>query len=430
MALSSIVAGVAELGLGAALIQAIQLARVQIARIASALLLLNGVAAALIFIAAPFLASVFNQPQLEPLVRVLSVQFLLGALAAVPEALAQREMRFRWLAGIELASGLAMSAVTLILALSGAGVWSLALGALAGSVLRTLVLILGGTFVFPALDLRGIGALVRFGGAWSASRFAWQLTYQADVLIAGRFLSQELVGLYSVALNLANMPLQKAMGIINPIAFPALSKLQADLPHLRRRLLEAIRLLAFGSIPLLWGLSAVAPEFVHIVLGQGWSGVIFPLQVIAVVAPLRIVATLFATAVSALGRPGVELVNTLVGLVVAGAAFLIGVWWGLAGLSFAYLTAVCASFAITFPRISRVVEIPIGQVAAACRTSIIAGVVMLIVVYGLRAALAGLSEVWRLPVLIMAGALTHICVLSVLDPAIWRQASKAVAARA
>ncbi len=427
---TSIVAGVAELGLGAALIQAQQITRVQIARIGGALLLFNAAAAAAVFLTAPLLAGVFNQPQLERLVQVLSAQFLLAALSAVPEALANRAMRFRWLAGVEFAVGLTTSAVTLILALLGAGVWSLALGALAGSVLRAAALIIGGTLIFPVLDLRGIGGLIRFGGAWSATRFAWQLTYQADVLIAGRFLGQEAVGLYSVAVNLANMPLQKAMSIVNPIVFPALSKLQQDLPHLRRSLVEGIRLLGFGAIPLLWGLSAVAPEFVHIVLGPNWAGVILPLQMVAIVAPLRIVATLFATAVSAVGRPEVELANTLVGLVVFVAAFLTGVWWGIEGLSIAYLAAVCLSFAITFPRISRVVDLSMGQVGAACRSSVAAGIVMLLAVYGFRIALEDLSEVWRLPVLIIAGASTHILVLSVLDPSIWREASRAAATRA
>jgi teichuronic acid exporter len=426
----SIVGGVAELGLGAALVQSPQLTRSQIARIAGALCWFNGAAAAATYVGAPVIAAAFKQPGLENLIRLLSAQFLLAALAAVPEALAQRELKFRWLAGIELVSGVTTSAATLALALSGAGVWSLAVGALVGNALRTTILAFGGTFVFPALDLRGIGALLRFGGAWSGARFAWQLTYQADVLIAGRFLSQEAVGLYAVAVNLANMPLQKAMGIINPVAFPALSKLQEDLPQMRRRLLHAIRLLGFGTIPLLWGLSAVTPEFVHIVLGPDWADVTLPLQVIAVVAPLRMVATLFATALSALGRPEVELMNTLVGLAVFGGAFLIGVQWGVPGLSFAYLTGVCLSFAATFPRISRVVQIPLAQVGAACRSSIFAGVVMLLVVYGVRLALEDLAEVWRFPVLIIAGALTYMSVLSVLDPAIWREAFKAVGARA
>jgi teichuronic acid exporter len=430
MAISSIVAGIAELGLGAALIQAQQLTRTQISRIAGALLLFNSAAALTICLAAPMLAVVFNQPQLERLVQALSVQFLLAGFAAVPEALAHREMRFRWLAGIELAAGLTTSGTTLTLALSGAGVWALALGALAGSLLRTAMLAVRGPLIFPTLNLRGIAALVRFGGAWSLTRFAWQLSYQADVLIAGRFLSQEVVGLYAVAVNLANMPLQKAMSIINPVAFPALSKLQDDRPHLRRRLVEAIRLLGFGTIPLLWGLSAVAPEFVQIVLGPGWVGVILPLQIIAFVAPVRIVATLFATAVSALGRPEIELVNTLVGLVVFVAACLIGVWWGITGLSVAYATAVCLSFAVTFPRISRVVEVPIVQIGVACRSSITAGIMMLLAVYGLRMFLDDLSHVWRLPVLIIAGALTHISALFFLDPAIWREAFRAVVARA
>ena len=156
----------------------------------------------------------------------------------------------------------------------GAGVWALAFGALAGSAPARGAVDLRGRFRPPALDLRGIGALVRFGGAWSATRFAWQLNYQADVLIAGRFLSQEAVGLYSVAVNLANMPLQKAMSIINPIAFPALSKLRQDCPicgvaSSRRDPIAGVR-----NHPVAVGLRSLSRPSWCRRAGPGWAGVI------------------------------------------------------------------------------------------------------------------------------------------------------------
>src|SRR5262249_33733739 len=154
------------------------------------------------------------------IVQVSASQFLLAALAAVPESIAYREMRFRWLATTDITAGLATSATTLALAVAGAGVWALVIGNLIGLTARTAMLLAGGTVVRPQFTLRGMSQFMKFGGAWSASRFAWQLTYQADVLIAGRLLTQDAVGLYSVAVQLANLPLQKAMSVLNQVAFP------------------------------------------------------------------------------------------------------------------------------------------------------------------------------------------------------------------
>lgn len=432
MALASVVvsifAGIAELGLGASLIQARTVMQNDLARVAGALLVLNGACGAIVVVAAPLFAEVFGHPRLELIVQVSSARFLLGALAAIPEALGYRDLRFRWLAATDIASGLAASTATLVLALFGAGVWALVWGGLAGQTVRTATLILGSKFVRPSFALSGIGQLVRFGGAWSAARFAWQLTYQTDVLIAGRFLGQGAVGIYAVAAQLANLPLEKTMGIVNQVAFPAIAKLQEELPRMRHRMLGAIRLLGFCAIPILWGVGSVAPEFVDVVLGDQWQAVILPLQLIAIVAPLRILATLFATAISALGRADVELVNTLMSLVAFVGALLVGVRWGVDGLAGAYAGAVTLSFLLTFPRTARIVGIPLREIFVTCRSSVVCGVAMLTAVGGARFALDNIPEWLRLAILTGLGAAVYVGTLFALDRAIWTDARKVVAA--
>ena len=432
MALSAVVmstfAGIAELGLGASLVQARNPTRIDLARVSGALILTNSAYALTVCLGAPVLSDAFGQPDLRRIVQVSSAQFILGALAAVPESLAYREMRFKWLAAADIAAGVATSAITLVLAVSGFGVWALVLGNLAGIAVRTVMLIAGGTVVRPDFSLRGIGPYLRFGGAWSVSRFAWQLTYQADVLIAGRFLSHEAVGLYSVAVQLANLPLQKTMSILNQVAFPAIARLQEELPRMRRRLLEAIRLLGLGATPALWGVCAVAPEFVAIVLGKQWSAVALPMQAVALVAPLRIVSGIFSTALSALGRADMSLANNLVSLVVFALAFLYGVRWGLEGLAGAYAVAVVISFVLNFPRSSRVLGISARQLCAACRSSLISGLAMLAAVTCARLAVHDLSEIIRLPALIALGAVAYLGTSSLLDRAAWTDVKKLVAA--
>lgn len=423
----SIFAGVAELGLGASLIQARNPTQQDLTRVAGALLLLNLACAAIVCLSAPLFAKAFGSPRLELIIQISSVQFLLSAIAAIPEALAYRDMRFRWLAVADIASGLATSATTLVLALSNAGVWALILGNLGGYAVRTTILLLGGTMVRPTFLLRGIGQFVRFGGAWSGARLAWQLTFQADVLIAGRVLSQEAVGAYSVAVQLANLPLQKAMGIVNQVAFPTMARLQAELPRMRQRMLASIRLLGFGTIPVLWGFGAVAPEFVEVVLGDQWAAVILPLQLIAIVAPLRMLATLLATAVSAIGRADVELVNTLVSLAVFVAAFLLGVRWNLNGLAVAYVLATSLSFVLNFPRTALVVGISARQIGAASRSAVISGSAMLVATVAARFGLIGVSEWLRLSVLVAVGAVTYFVMMLLIDRAVWADARKVIA---
>jgi teichuronic acid exporter len=423
MALSAVImsvfAGIAELGLGASLIQARNPTREDLARVSGALFLLNGTCMLIICASAPLFAQIFGHPSLERIVQVSSLQLALGALGSVPESIAYREMRFRWLAAIDITSGLVTSGTTLALALLGVGVWALVIGNLAGLAMRTVVLLAGGTVVAPQLRLRGMGHFLRFGGAWSASRFAWQLTYQADVILAGRLLTQEAVGLYSVAAQLANLPLQKAMSVLNQVAFPAIARLQEELPRMRRRLLDAIRLVGFGAIPALWGISAVAPEFVAAVLGKHWNAAVLPLQTVALVAPLRIVAGLFSTAICALGRADLDLINNVITLVMFPIVLICGVHWGVSGLAISYALAVVASCVLNFPRMFRTVGIPARQVLGAFGMSLLAGVGMLVAVAVARYGLGDLPDATRLAVLIAVGGAAYLGLLSILDRAIW-----------
>ena len=411
----SIVAGIAELGLGVSLVQARDLARGDLARVCGALVIMNVACAAIVCLGAPLFAGIFGHPRLALIIQVSSIQFLLTAIAAVPESIAYREMRFKWLAAADVLAGLATSGTTLALALSGSGVWSLVLGNLAGVAARSGMLLAAGTGVWPVFQLRGIGQFVRFGGTWCLSRFAWQLTYQADVMIAARFLSQEAVGFYAVAVQLANLPLQKAMSVVNQVAFPAIARLQTELPRMKRRLLDAIRLLAIGAVPAMWGICAVAPEFVKVVLDDDWGAVTLPLQTVALAAPLRIVSGIFSTAMAALGRADMELANNLVTLVLMPAAFLCGVHWGLPGLALSYAIGVVVGFMLNFPRTSRILDISLRELAAACGGSVTSGLVMLGVVTLARLTLLDVSSLTRLIALIIIGAITYLVTLFLLD---------------
>jgi O-antigen/teichoic acid export membrane protein len=339
-------------------------------------------------------------------------------------------MKFKFVAGIDLASTVTGSVITLVLAWLGGGVWSLIGGSLAGGVLRTALYVTLGTYVRPSPTWRGIGKHVRFGGAVTATRALWQLTYQADMLVAGRFLLPQAVGLYSVSMHLATLPMTKAMGIVNQVAFPAMARLQGELPRMRQRLLSSLRLLAFAAIPALWGISAAAPEFIDVILGDRWHGAIVPLQIVSFIAPLRMLSAVLATALAALGRADLELRNTIVSAIVLPIAFLIGVQHGLNGLAMSWLVAIPVTFAINFPLTWRTVGIELRQLLFAMRAPLLAGVVMYACVYCARLPLAGFDELTRLPVLIAAGGLGYLGALFLLDRTIVRDVKRlAVAVR-
>jgi O-antigen/teichoic acid export membrane protein len=424
----SIIAGLAEFGFGASLIQAPKLDRRELSRIAGALGALNIGCGVLVAAAAPLAAAWLGEPRLELLIQISALQFLFAAIEIVPQALVHRELDFARVARIEIAATVVGSLGTLALALAGAGVWALVLGGLAGTVARASAFVLLGGFVWPSLDLKGIGHHIRFGGIVTVTRMFWQITYQMDTLIAARFFSRETLGLYSVAMHLATLPMSKAMGIVNQVAFPAVARLQDELPRLRLRLLESLRLLAFIAIASLWGTAAVAEEFVDVVLGEKWHAAETALQLVSAVAPLRMLMAVLATALAASGHADLELRNTIASALILPASFAIGVHWGLNGLAASWLIAVPVICVVNFRRTAGPLGLTVGDVIGAVRGPLIAGAAMFAAVSLVRLCLAGYEEAVRLPVLIVTGALAYLASAWALDRGIWIDVRRVAAA--
>jgi O-antigen/teichoic acid export membrane protein len=428
MVLISIVAGVAEFGLGSSLVQMPRLDTGELARVAGALATLNIGCGLIIVFGAPLFAKLLGNPALTPIIQVLSVQFLLTAIECIPQSLAYRRMDFRRLAGIELASTLLGALTTLTLAWIGAGVWALVAGTLSAGALRTLLYVALGGFVWPSFDLRGIGHHIRFGGAVTASRLLWQATSQADILIAGRMFSQQIVGLYSVSMHLASLPMTKVMGIINHVAFPAVARMQGEVERLKHRLLNALRLLALAALPIMWGISAVAHEFVDILLGEQWHPSIPALRLVAFVTPFRMLAAVLSTALTAVGRADLDLRNTIVGAIVMPLAFIIGAHYcGLNGLAVSWVIAVPIVFLLTFPYTLPALAFSTRELGAAVRAPLIAGLVMYLAVTMARIPLQDLEEAVRLAPLVIVGAAAYGLTIWLLDRTIWTDVQKLAA---
>ena len=74
---------------------------------------------------APLLALFYHEPKLVGITMVTSLGFIFGGLGVQHQAILQRQMRFRALALINLASYAAGVAVAIVMALEGAGYWAL-----------------------------------------------------------------------------------------------------------------------------------------------------------------------------------------------------------------------------------------------------------------------------------------------------------------
>ena len=137
----------------------------------------------------PFAADFFREPDLQPLLAVLGLNFLLRGAGSTHFAIAQKQIDFRTRTAAELADVVVRGGAGVVLALAGAGAWSLVLGYLLGTAAMTVILWILVPFR-PKLQRKLLHArgLVRFGGGLAILDVLSAITSNIDYLLVGRVL--------------------------------------------------------------------------------------------------------------------------------------------------------------------------------------------------------------------------------------------------
>lgn len=346
----------ADLGLGAAVIQAPTISRDQLSRLFGIVLVVNALGGAVMLISAPAVAAFFGEPQLVLVIRVLTVNFLLVALYTLPQSQLMRDLEFGLIARVDVTAGLSAAAVSLLLAYLGFGVWALVGSSLTLHGVKVIGLNLLRPNPVPIFSLRSLSGLAGFGLLLTLDRLLFFVYGQVDIVIGGRFLGKEALGYYGVALSLATIPMEKVLPVITTVSFAAFARIQADEARVRRNLLRGLQLVSLVCFPACLGMAAVAGDLVPVVLGSGWNGMIVPLQILCLVLPFKMIAALFPPALFGVGRPGVNVRNMAISMVAMTCAMLVGVRFGVVGLCLAWLIA----YPLVFVVIARNALIPLG----------------------------------------------------------------------
>ena len=359
---------------------------------------------------APIIADFFGDDQLVLILRVLSLQFVFVMIGTIPGALLQRNLKFKSMSLIFLGTTILTSLLTLALAYAGYGVWSLVFGSIFSGACRAIIVNVVEPFhLLPKFSMQGMKSILFFGGNVTLSRLLWALYNQADIIIVGKLLGKEVLGFYSVGMHIASLPVQKVSGIVNHVALPIFSRMQHDQEEIRVSVIKAIRVLSFIAFPLLWGISSIANEFVLLFLGQKWHSAILPLQLLALVMPLKMIATFLPNAANAVGRPDVSVKNVILASIIMPIAFLIGVQWGIAGVAIAWVTVYPVVLAINAHRMLLVIGSQLFDLLRAISPAVFSTTIMYINVWGVRWLLEGSVDLLtKFIVMILIGALTYV----------------------
>ncbi len=306
------------------------------------------VTAAVIFVSAPLLASLFNTEQFVPVVRVLQISFLIQAVGVVSESLLQRELQFRRLAHAAVWSfAIGYAAVGVALGLAGAGVWALVGANIAQlAVFTALLLVFRPVSLRPCFDRDSARVLMHYGGGFTLGRFFNYAALQGDYVVVGSTLSATALGIYGRAYQLLATPAMLLGQIIDRVLFPMQAELQHDKARLANQYRRAVSLVALVMLPLSAFIFVLAPQIVALILGDRWGGVVTPLRLLSISLLARASYKLSDTLARALGLVYARAARQLVYAVLVVVGALIGQRWGVSGVAACVAVAVIANFGL------------------------------------------------------------------------------------
>ena len=287
---SSFLGMLSTMGIGPAIIQRKDLTQDNLNSIFTFTLIVGLTLGIILFCSSWPIAAFYEDERLIPITQIMAVLLFLGPANMVPEALMNKNKRFKENAERSILLQVISGAIAIYAAWNGAGVYSLLIAPFFTSV---------GTFIWNRrfykvyidwhLNIEPIKRIFSFSFYQLLFDTVNYFSRNLDKLIIGKYLSMDDLGLYEKSYRMMQMPLHQITFVITPVLHPLLKDFQNDLNEIHNKITKLIRFLATISFPVGITLSCCSEEIITFMYGNKWEAAIPIFQVLALSVPLQLV---------------------------------------------------------------------------------------------------------------------------------------------
>lgn len=225
----------------------------------------------LIIITSPLIASFYETPILEDLIKVLGMVVVFQSFGLIQYTQLYKNLEYKKLLYVSLISYTCSAIIAVVLAFMGLGVWALVAQQVAHTFIRTCILMLYNRFI-PSLYFSC--SLVKkhwnFGSGLffsSLTRIVYDNMY---IQLIGKYCSITDTGYYNQAKKLKDIPTNLFAKTFETVIFPVFSKFEDDI-LLSHKYRELNLIFASVSVPLFLLIAISSKEIVNILLGSKWD---------------------------------------------------------------------------------------------------------------------------------------------------------------
>ena len=257
------------------------------------------------FIVAPWLAGFYDMPILCPLLRVMALRIPCAAINSIQHAYVSRQLKFKKYFFATLTGTLLSAGVGIALAVLGFGAWALVFQYLTNVVVDTLVLWFTVKWRPKWLfSLKRAGGMFIYGGKLLCASLLEETSIEIKSAVIGKVYTSADLAYYSKGKQFPQIINTNINESINNVLFPVLSKAQDSAELLKRYMSRVIKVSSFVIFPLQFGLIAVAPQLVSVLLTDKWLGSVPFLRIICLTFLTTPIFTANRQVLKAMGKSG------------------------------------------------------------------------------------------------------------------------------
>ena len=371
------------------------------------------------------ISTLFDEPQLAPVLRWLAVLFPIAAMNGVQQAMFERTLDFKVLSLRSLVAIVAGGVTGIGAALLGYGVWAL----VAQEIVRRSVaaaVLWGASEWRPSrrFSRTRLRELLAFGANSAGVRLLNFANTRFDDLLIGYVLGPVQLGLYTVAYRGTRMISGVLTAMVSRIAFPVFSRLQGDPQRMRRAFYLVTQHMSLVSFPVFVGMAVAAPDIVTAMFGAEWYASVPVMRVLAFIGILHSLFYFNSTVVMSMGRPGLRLALNTLNAIGNVLAFLLVVRWGIVAVAAAFVARGYLFSPLPLWVVNRLIDIDLRTYLRRFIAPALATGVMAVAILATRMWVEGWSNsAWmRLTLDVCVGVMTYSIALRVLAPDLVRQA--------
>lgn len=278
---------------------------------------------AAVSLAAPAVASFYDEPQLTLIIPTVAGSIVFAGLSSVPAALLERELQFKKLAVRRLVGATCGAVAAASIALAGGGIWALAAQPTVTGLVSMVTLWVSSRWFPRAIFSTGsLKALWGFSTQVMAIELLNAGQSNIDKFVVGAFFGADTLGYYFVAQRILMVINDAVSSILSKISLTTLSRLQDD----DGRRLHYFQRMTFTSIVLAFPLFGVVVAFADpittSVFGDGWQRSV-PMMLLIAPSAMLAAVTFFDKALLLSRGDAAASLGVAAGQFVVGTAFIV-----------------------------------------------------------------------------------------------------------